>query len=93
MGQTLRVGSLVSLLIVPLYAMLMLFSRVAGTSEWPGPSPYFWTAWFAVALWITIRRALTQELRKDDPMSKAMFALGTVNVAIAFLATLLSPMS
>jgi hypothetical protein len=54
------------------------------------PSPFFLVAWFIVASWITISQSPREELRRDDGMSKAVFALGTVNLAVAFVATLFS---
>ena len=54
------------------------------------PSPFFLVAWFIVASWITISKAPREELRKDDGMSKAVFALGAINLAASFFATLFS---
>jgi len=54
------------------------------------PSPFFLVAWFIVASWITISKAPREELHRDDGMSKVVFALGAVNLAAAFLATLYS---
>ena len=85
-----RLGLLFGLAAVPAYIGLTLLGRFGGGPQWPLPSPFFLVAWFIVASWITISEAPREELRQDDGMSKAVFALGAANLAAAFFATLFS---
>lgn len=84
-----RIVSTVALSLVPIYAIFLLVHHFVGGFEWPMLSPYFWAAWFVIALGLTIARAPSEELR-DDPMAKTGFALGAINVVTAFVAILFS---
>jgi len=79
----------VALSLVPIYAVFLLVHHFIGGFEWPMLSPYFWAAWFVIALGLTIARAPSEELR-NDPVAKTGFALGAINVVTAFVAILFS---
>ena len=84
-----RIISIVALSLVPIYAVFVLVHHFIGGFGWPMLSPYFWAAWFVIALGLTIARAPSEELR-DDPIAKTGFALGAINVVTAFVAILFS---
>lgn len=84
-----RIVSTVALSLVPIYAVFLLVHHFIGGFEWPMLSPYFWAAWFVIALGLTIARAPSEELR-DDPIAKTGFALGALNVVTAFVVILFS---
>jgi hypothetical protein len=80
-----RIVCIVVLSAVPIYAGFTLLHHATGGFQWPLLSPYFWAFWFIVALTLTIARAPTEE-HNDDPVSKADFTLGAINVLTAFVA-------
>ena len=84
-----RIVSTIALSLVPIYAVLLFAHHFISGFEWPMLSPYFWAAWFVIALGLTIARAPSEELR-DDPIAKTGFALGAINVVTAFVAILFS---